>query len=279
MDGNWFPALESDDGVGWCEGLWQRVGIFPCLTQLWEVLQSQWKKVQHGMRLGRARLEERSGEWPHQPAPGQRPAPHGSPELTPSSPSTASPPGDGGGENSRDSVEVSSREGPSPGAPQASLDSVSSPGSPPAVATGKGDLMLELLHALQAQQEVMKKCCEMLQAELAQQQGTTGTRDGTPPREPSHPLGRMETREQPGARMKPPHLGAEDMDKAEDGDLGRSSGVGPGRSPMELESRDKEMLGRPRDLPAAKWGSPGFIKAHQGCPVSPVSWGRGCPWV
>ena len=48
--------------------------------------------------------------------------------------------------------------------------------------------------------------------------------------------------------------------------------------PAPSLSRER-CLGRPRDLPAAGCGTPGFIKADQGCLVSPMSWGRGHPWV
>ena len=120
---------------------------------------------------------------------------------------------------------------------QSSVDVEPPPGSPPAMATGTGELILELIRNVRAIQAVTEQCCELLQADLAQWRGALGgvggTCGGTAPGEPSLPPARMEVQVQLGllgARVWPQCLGAElpwvdaDTDKAADGDMETDTG-------------------------------------------------------
>ncbi|KAM9602741.1 uncharacterized protein ACIBXB_003549 [Morphnus guianensis] len=192
---------------------------------------------------------------------------------------------------------------------QSTVDAEPPPGSPPAVATDEGELVLQLISTIQAAQAVTEQQCELLQTVLAQRQGTAAGCGGTPPREPPLPSARIEVQVQMGLlgdRVWPQCFGAElpaadaDVDKAAGGDtdvgkergslmewersipteLGRSSPVELGRSsPVDVKRSSPVELDRssPMDV---KRSSP--VELDRSSPVdvkrsSPVELDRSSP--
>ncbi|XP_074428260.1 uncharacterized protein LOC141737456 [Larus michahellis] len=126
---------------------------------------------------------------------------------------------------------------------QSPVDTQPSPCSPPAMASDQGELVMELLRCFECTQEMARQCCEMLKVLQARWQGAAGACDWNLPREPFHPLGRMEAQQQLGATVKPQHLEAEqpwvgaNMDKSQDWGHGQGEGH---RTRQKCEGEGKE---------------------------------------